>query len=56
MGKKTCPDCNGKKIIIGDCECNSEWRHFDDEESVDDCICNPDEDCQTCNGTGYIEE
>jgi hypothetical protein len=23
---KVCPTCEGKKIIPGVCECNSEWR------------------------------
>ncbi len=55
MEKKVCPDCKGHKTIPGNCECNSEWRSLDDE-NVDDCICDPDTKCPTCNGTGYIEE
>ncbi len=55
MEKKKCPDCNGTGVIVGNCECNSEWRHSDDGETVDDCICDPDVECPTCNGTGYID-
>ncbi len=56
MEKKPCPTCQGKKIIVGNCECNSEWRTTDADGTVDDCICDPDTDCQTCGGKGYIEE
>ena len=54
MEKKVCPDCKGKKVIVGNCECNSEWRHQNEEGHVDDCICDPDQECATCNGTGYV--
>ncbi len=56
MEKKKCPDCNGRKIIVGNCECNSEWRTVDADDNVDDCICDPDTECKTCSGTGYITE
>ncbi len=56
MGKIKCPDCNGRKIIVGNCECNSEWRSVDADDNVDDCICDPDVECKTCSGTGYITE
>lgn len=52
--KKTCPDCKGKKIIVGNCECNMEWRTTDRQDEMDDCICEPDQECQTCEGTGFI--
>ena len=56
MGKKICPDCQGKKIIVGTCECNPEWRQTDENGVVDDCICEPDKECPTCGGTGYVED
>ncbi len=52
--KKTCPECNGNKIIVGNCECNPEWRSMDPQDGVDDCICEPDHDCPTCKGIGYV--
>lgn len=51
---RTCPDCNGHKIIVGNCECNPEWRNADGSEMGDDCICEPDVECPTCKGTGVI--
>lgn len=53
--EKTCPTCKGKKIILGNCECNAEWRGTGTEESIDDCICEPDTQCPECKGKGYIE-
>lgn len=55
MEKEICPDCKGHKIIVGTCECNSEWRRLDDNNNLDDCICDPDTECETCSGTGYVQ-
>lgn len=55
MEKKPCPSCQGKKFIVGTCECNPEWRTTDADGVVDDCICEPDKECETCGGTGYVE-
>ena len=52
--KKVCPTCKGKKIILGNCECNSEWRKTDGEGDYDDCHCEPDQECPDCKGTGYV--
>ncbi len=55
MGSKiTCPECNGHKFIAGNCECNMEWRTSDSQDGMDDCICEPDQECQICKGTGFI--
>lgn len=54
MGKKVCPVCNGSGIVVGNCECNPEWRQTDEDGAVDDCICEPDKKCENCGGTGYI--
>jgi len=53
--KKICPQCKGSKILSGQCECNAEWRGADEEEGVNDCICEPDTKCPECQGKGYIE-
>ena len=53
--KNLCPECNGKKIIQGNCECNMEWRSNDGENRLDDCQCDPDHECPTCSGKGFIE-
>ena len=52
---KECPECNGKKIIPGVCECDSEWRGTQNEEDWIDCQCTPDISCPVCQGKGYIE-
>ena len=54
MENQICPDCEGNKIIAGECECSSEWRSFDDDNVLSDCLCGPDIVCLTCEGTGYI--
>ena len=43
--KKVCPTCNGKKMVLGTCECNAEWRGSQDSDSGDDCQCSPDTQC-----------
>ena len=53
--KKVCPKCNGHKLIVGQCECNSEWRSSDDEDGFDDCRCEPDQECPICKGTGKVD-
>ena len=52
--KVPCPTCQGKKIIEGVCEANSEWRGQGDD-MTDDVQCTPDQVCPTCNGKGYEE-
>lgn len=54
MEKRACPYCNGEKIIVGTCECSSEWRHLENDNLFNDCICKPDIDCPECSGTGYV--
>ena len=54
--KKTCPTCKGKKIIVGNCECDAEWRSADVGDTADDCICEPDQKCPDCNGTGVVQD
>lgn len=49
-----CPTCQGKKVIEGVCEANSEWRGSSDDMQ-DDVQCTPDQVCPTCNGKGYEE-
>lgn len=49
-----CPTCQGKKVIEGVCEANSEWRGSS-EDMQDDVQCTPDQVCPTCNGKGYDE-
>ena len=53
--EKTCPTCKGQKIIVGNCECNAEWRSTDGENEFNDCRCEPDIECPGCKGKGYIE-
>ncbi|MFV0437095.1 MAG: hypothetical protein ACK5PS_06865 [Desulfopila sp.] len=53
--KNVCPTCQGKKIIEGVCEVSPEWRGTQNDDSLDDMQCTPDEVCPTCKGTGYEE-
>lgn len=52
--KETCPTCQGKKVIEGDCVCSMEWRGTQTEDGWDDCQCTPDLECSTCHGTGVL--
>ncbi len=52
--RTSCPTCQGKKIIEGTCEANSEWRGSSDDMQ-DDVQCTPDQVCPTCKGKGYEE-
>ena len=54
--EKVCPTCKGKKILVGNCECNAEWRSADTDQTPDDCICEPDQKCPDCKGTGVVQE
>ena len=54
MEKQICPECRGEKVVKGNCECHSEWRTTDENGQVDDCICEPDQECPACGGTGYV--
>ncbi len=53
--KKICPLCQGKKIVAGTCECNSEWRGTQRDDEWDECQCTPELQCEMCKGTGYID-
>ena len=53
--QQICSRCKGKKIIVGNCECNAEWRNMDGEIGLNDCRCEPDIECPDCQGKGYIE-
>ena len=53
--KETCSACQGKKIIEGVCECNTEWRGNQNDNEWEDCQCTPDQECPECQGKGYIE-
>ncbi len=51
--KKQCPTCMGMKVIPGVCESSQEWSGTSDQDEMQ---CTPEEDCPTCEGTGYIFE
>ena len=53
--EKTCPTCQGKKVVAGTCECNMEWRGTQGENGWDDCQSSPEQECPTCGGTGVVE-
>ena len=53
--KNICPTCQGKKVLEGVCECDSEWRGSKGDEGWDDCQCTPEQVCTTCQGTGSVE-
>lgn len=51
-----CPVCEGKKMIPGVCECDSEWRGTQSGDDWEDCQCTEEEQCTNCNGTGYVDQ
>jgi len=51
---EVCPRCEGKKIIYGTCECDSEWRGQETDDGWMDCQCTPDLECPTCKGAGFV--
>lgn len=53
--KKVCPTCQGKKVIEGVCEADSEWRGGPQEDDMEDVRCTPEQECPTCEGKGYEE-
>ncbi len=55
-GKKICPECKGKKVIAGACECNMEWRGTEVNGEWNDCQCNEEEGCPICHGEGYVTD
>lgn len=52
--KKVCPTCNGKKVIPGTCECDSEWRGTQSDNEWAECQCTPEVECPACKGTGFV--
>ena len=52
--KKTCPECDGKKVVPGTCTCNMEWRGTQQGDDWDDCQCTQEAACPVCNGTGFV--
>ncbi len=52
--KKVCPQCLGKKVVPGVCNCASEWRGTQRGDEWEDCQCTPEQECPTCQGTGYL--
>ena len=52
--KKQCPECKGKKVVPGTCECNMEWRGNQTDDGMEDCRCEDEVTCPTCNGTGEV--
>ncbi|MBF0345042.1 MAG: ankyrin [Nitrospirae bacterium] len=51
-----CPECKGKKTIEGDSVCNMEWRGNKPDDELNDCITEPEKECPTCHGRGYIRQ
>jgi len=52
---QTCPICQGKKVVAGTCECNSEWRGTQNGDDWEDCRCTPEEKCPECGGKGTVD-
>ena len=52
--EKVCPECNGKKVILGTCVCDSEWRGTQVGNEWEDCHCMPEITCHVCHGTGIV--
>ena len=53
--KKTCPTCQGKKVIGGECQCSMEWSGTQVGDEWQDCQCTPEQKCPTCMGSGYVD-
>lgn len=53
--KKICPECKGKKVIPGKCNCDMEWRGNQLDDEWNDCKCSREEECPICHGTGYVD-
>lgn len=51
--RKPCPTCQGKKVIEGICEADSEWRGGQLGDDAEDIRCTPEQNCPTCAGKGY---
>ena len=52
---KICSTCKGKKVIEGICECAMEWRGTQKEDDWEDCQCTPEQECPSCQGTGFVQ-
>jgi hypothetical protein len=52
---KICSTCKGKKVIEGICECSMEWRGTQKEDNWEDCQCTPEQECPSCQGTGFVQ-
>lgn len=50
--QRVCPTCQGEKIIEGVCQSSSEW-HGTGQDEFEGMHCTPDQECPTCQGTGY---
>lgn len=54
--KKTCPTCQGEKVVEGECQCSSEWSGTHVGDEWQDCQCTPKQECPTCRGEGYVDK
>jgi hypothetical protein len=42
-------------MIPGACVCDSEWRGTQDGDDWNECQCEAEQPCPTCNGSGVVE-